>query len=177
MSLETKHVPEVRAYFSDTEVIVHPHVHWYLTNKAADAEENPPETLDQLRAYRPGAMRHAMAPALHPYVLLNFLPLSQLADKQVPLAVLFHRDIAPVVMIRHDWQVGFDTEDCQFLMERMDDCTNTPPERVLALFQQLEALSVGPLRATGSGIVTAESLVYLMYEVLGQTGVPGRWAI
>jgi hypothetical protein len=156
-------------------VTVHPHVYWYLANKATDAEEYPSEELGQLRADPSGAMRDEIALALHPYVLLKFLLFSEAGDKLVPLAVVFHRNIAPVIVIRHDWQVGLDTEGCEYLIELMDNCTNTPPEREVVLFQQLECFSIGRLRATGSGIATAESLVNLMHEVLGRAGFPGRW--
>jgi hypothetical protein len=154
---------------------VHPRVYWYLASKAGDVEENPLEELDRLRAEQSAAMRFEIAPALHPYVLLNFLLFSEAADKRVPLVVLFHRNIAPVIIIRHDWQAGLNAEDSQYLIELMNDCTNTPPEGELALFQRLECFSIGPLRATGSGIATAESLASLIYEVLGRADVPGLW--
>ena len=154
---------------------MHPHVYWYLANKAVDAEKYLSGELGQLRADPPGAMRDEIALALHPYVLLKFLPFSETGEKPVPLAVVFHRDSAPLIVIRHDWQVGLDTEDCECLIELMDNCTNTAPEGEVALFQQLECLSTGRLRATGSGIATAESLVNLMHEVLGRAGFPGRW--
>jgi hypothetical protein len=175
MGLEAKYVFGERASYSDTEVTVHPRVYWYLASKAADAEESPSEGLDLLRADQPGAVRDQMAPALHPYVLLNFLLFSEAADKRVPFAVLFHRNIAPVIIIRHDWQAGLNAEDSKYLIELMDDCTNTSPEQELALFKRLECFSIGPLRATGSGIATAESLASLIYEVLGRADVPGHW--
>ena len=167
-------MPGAIASFSDTEVTVHPRVYWYLANKAADSEEYPSEELGQLRADPSGAMRDEIALALHPYVLLKFLLFSEARNKLVPLAVIFHWNIAPVIVIRHDWQVGLATGDCEYLIELMDNCTNTPPEREVALFQQLECLSTGRLRATGSGIATAESLVNLMYEALGRASFPGR---
>jgi hypothetical protein len=174
MGFDNKHVSGVRACFSDTEVTVHPHVHLHSANKAADPDENPSGELDQLRSDRPGAMRYEMAPALHPYVLLNFLPLSEAADKRVPLAVVFHQNTVPIIMIRHNWQVSLDAEDREYLSEFMDHWMKTPPERVLVLFRQLECLSAGPIRATVSGIATAEGLENLMYAVLTHAGVRGQ---
>jgi hypothetical protein len=77
-------------------------------------------------------------------------------------------------MIRHNWQVRLDAEDSEYLGDFMDDWMKTPPERVLALFRQLECLSTGPIRATVSGIATAEGLENLMYAVLTPAGVRGQ---
>lgn len=176
MSLETKRVSGLRASFSGKEVIVHPHVHLYSANRAADTEKNPAEELDQLKADRSDAMRHEMTRALHPYVLLRFLPCSEAADKSVALAVIFHQHCVPLIMIRHEWQIGFDAEDRKYLAELMDDWARTPAEQLLALLRQLECLADGPLRTAGSGIATAEALEYLINTVLGNT-VPGRWTI
>jgi len=63
---------------------VHPHVYWYLANKAADAEKYPSGELGQLRADPPGAMRDEIALALHPYVLLKFLPFSETGKSGAP---------------------------------------------------------------------------------------------
>jgi hypothetical protein len=131
---------------------MHPDVYLYSANSAAGPDENPVEELDRLRADQSGAMRHEMVSALHPYVLLNFLPFSEAADKQVPLAVVFHQNIVPIIVIRHNWQVSLDAKDREYLSALMDDWMKTPPERVLVLFRQLECLSTGPIRATVSGI-------------------------
>jgi hypothetical protein len=48
----------------------------------------------------------------------------------------------------------------------MNGWMRTPPEQALILFRQLECLSAGPIRATVSGIATAEGLENLMYAVL-----------
>lgn len=156
---------------------MYPHVHLHSANKAADPDENPSGELDQLRSDRPDAMLCEMAPALHPYVLLNFLPLSEAADKPVPLAVVLHQNTVPIIIIRHDWQVSLNAEDRDYLSELMDDWMKTPPERVLALFRQLEYLSAGPIRATVSGMATAEGLENLMYAVLTHAGVLGQWTM
>jgi hypothetical protein len=174
MSFDNKHVSRVRAHFSDPEVTVRPQVHLHSANKAADPDGNPSGELDQLRSDRPGAMRYEMAPALHPYVLLNFLPLSEAAEKRVPFAVVFHQNTVPIIMIRHNWQVTLDAEDRDRLSELLDDWVKTPPEKVLALFRQLECLSTGPIRATVSGIVTAEGIENLMYAVLTPANIPGQ---
>lgn len=97
-------MPGAIASFSDTEVTVHPRVYWYLANKAADSEEYPSEELGQLRADPSGAMRDEIALALHPYVLLKFLLFSEARNKLVPLAVIFHWNIAPVIVIRPSGQ-------------------------------------------------------------------------
>ena len=150
------------------------HPHLYSANRAADPDENPAEEPDRLRAERSDLAQLEMAPALHPYVLLNFLPLSEAADKLVPLAVVFHQNTVPIIIIRHNWQVSLDAKDREYLSELMDDWMKTPSERVLILFRQLECLSVGPIRATVSGITTAEGLEHLMYAVLTHAGVPGQ---
>jgi hypothetical protein len=174
MSLETKRMSGVKASFSDTGVIMHPHVHLYSANRAADPEKYPFRELDQLIADRSDAMRHEIVPVLYPYVLLNFLPGSEVAANPLSLAVVFHLNSAPLIMIRYDWQVSLDAENREYLSKLMDDWMKTPPERVLALFRQLECLSVGPLRATVSGIATGEALEHLVYAVLGHAGDPGR---
>jgi hypothetical protein len=97
-------------------------------------------------------------------------------DKSLALAVVFHRNTIPIIMIRHNWQVGLDSEDLKYLAELMDDWARTPAEQLLALLRQLECLADGPLRTAGSGIATAEALEYLINTVLGNT-VPGRWTI
>jgi hypothetical protein len=155
-------------------VIVHPHVNLHSSAKEADSDENPFEELDQLRFDRPCTMRQELATDLHPYVLLNYLPLSKPADKPVPLAVVFHRNSAPIIIIRHNWQVSLDARDDKYLSELMDAWMSTPPERVLALFRQLERLSAGSLRATVSGIVRAEGLENLVCAVLGGGGAFGQ---
>jgi hypothetical protein len=174
MGSDTKQVSGVSAYFSDTEVTLRPQVHLHSAYKAADPDENPSEEQDQPSFDQPGAMPHEMAPILHPYVLLNFLPLSEASEKRVPVAVVFHQNTVPIIMIRHNWQERFDAEDCEYFGELMDDWMKTPPERVLALFRQLECLSAGPIRATVSGIATAEGLENLMYAVLTHSGGPGQ---
>lgn len=156
---------------------MHPHVRLYSANRAADNDENPAECLDQLGADRSDPIQLEMAPALHPYVMLNFLFYPEAADKLVPLAVVFHRNTFPTIIIRHDWQIGFNAEDRKYLAELMDDWARTPPERLLALFRQLECLSTGPIRTTVSGIATAEGLEHLMYAILGHAGVPEQWTI
>jgi hypothetical protein len=170
MSFETKCMSGVKTSFSDTEVIVHPHVHLSSANRAADAEKNPSGELDQLSADRSDAMRYEMGRTLHPYVLLNFLPCSEAAGRPLSLAVVFHLSSTPLIMIRYAWQTGLNDKDRESLIELMDDWTRASPERVLALFRQLECLSVGPIRATVSGIATAETLEHLMYAVLGNAG-------
>jgi hypothetical protein len=160
MSLETKRVCGVSATFSETEVTVHLH------------DENPAEWLDQLRGDPSDPIQLEMAPALHPYVMLKFLPYSEAADRLVPLAVVFHRNTIPIIIIRNDWQKGLNAEDRKSLAELMDDWERTPSERLLALFRQLECLSTGPIRATASGIATAEGLGNLTCAVLGHAGVP-----
>jgi len=169
-----KRASGVSTSFFESEVIVHSHFHLYSANRAADAEKNPPGEPDQLSADRSDTMRHEKAPALHPYVLLSFLPLSEAAEKRISLAVVFHQNTVPIIMIRHNWQVRLDAEDSEYLGDFMDDWMKTPPERVLALFRQLECLSTGPIRATVSGIATAEGLENLMYAVLTPAGVRGQ---
>ena len=169
-----KRVAGVRAAFSDTEVTMHPDL--YSTSSGADPDENPAEAPDQLRAGQSDPMQIAMARALYPYVLLRFLPCSEAVDKSLALAVVFHRNTIPIIMIRHNWQVGLDSEDLKYLAELMDDWARTPAEQLLALLRQLECLADGPLRTAGSGIATAEALEYLINTVLGNT-VPGRWTI
>jgi hypothetical protein len=174
MGLETKRMFGVRASFCETEVIVYPNVHLYSANRAADPDENLAGDLDQLRTDRSDPMQLKMARALHLYVLLKFLPGSAAADKPLALTVVFHHDIAPLIVIRHDWQTRLDAKNRKYLSKLMDDWTRTPPERVLALFRQLECLSIGPIRATVSGIATAETLEHLMYAVLRHAGAPGQ---
>jgi hypothetical protein len=175
MGLDAMHVSRVRASFFGKGVTVNPHM--YSANRAADPEENLSEELDQLREDRSDAIRLEMTRALYPYVLLRFLPCSEAAEKPVALAAIFHQNIVPLVMIRHDWQTGLDANDREYLIEFMDEWTRTPPNRVLALFRQLECLSIGPIRATVSGIATAEALEHLMYAVLGHAGAPRRWTM
>jgi hypothetical protein len=143
---------------------VHPHVRLYSANRAADPDEIPAEWLDQSRADRSDQMQLEMAPDLHLYVLLKFFPGSGAADKSLAHAVVFHQNTGPMIIIRHDWQVGLDSKDRQYLAELIDDWARTPPERLLALFRQLESLSVGQLRATDSGVATAEVLEYLIRQ-------------
>ena len=171
MSLETKRVSGVRATLSDTEVTVHPHVRLYSANREADHDEIPAEWLDQLRTDRSDPMPLEMAPALLPYVILHFLPDSEAADKLVPLAVVFRRNTVPIIIIRHNWQIGLNVEDHKYLAELMDDWKRKPFKQLLSLFRQLECLSVGPITTTVSGLVTAEGLGNLTYTVLGQAGV------
>jgi hypothetical protein len=151
---------------------VYPHVRLYSTNSAADDDENPTQWLDQLRADRSDPMQLEMVPALLPYVILHFLPDSEAADKLVPLAVVFRRNTVPIIIIHHNWQIGLNVENHKYLAELMDDWEGTPFKQLLALFRQLERLSVGPIRATVSGLVTAEGLGNLTYTVLRQAGVP-----
>ena len=151
---------------------MHPHVRLYLANRAADDDENPAEWRDQLRVDRSDPMQLGMAPALHPYVMLNFLPYSEAADKLVHLAVVFHRNTVPIIIICDDWQIGLNADDRKYVTELIDDWERTPSERLLALFRQLERLSAGPIRATVSGIATEEGLGNLTYAVLGYAGVP-----
>ncbi len=159
------------------EVTVRPHLHLYSPNRAAHSEDIPAGEPDQLRVNRSDAMCSEMAGFLHPYVLLNFLSSSEAADKPLALAVIFHQDLVPIIVIRHDWQMDLDAEDREYLIELMDDWARTPPERVLALFRQLEGLSIGPLRATDTGIATAEALEFLMYAILGRGRDPGQWTM
>jgi hypothetical protein len=174
MGLETKRAPEVRAYFSDTEVTVHPHLYLHSAGKATNPDENRSEEQEQLSDDRPGEMQQGRAPSLHPYVLLNFSSNSEVGGKFLPVAVVFHQHTIPIIMIRHNWQVTLDAEDREYLIELLDDWVKTPPERVLALLRQLECLSAGPIRATVSGTATAEGLENLMYAVLTHAGVSGE---
>src|ERR1700677_81051 len=103
MTFETRRMSGVRTSFSDTEVIVHPHVHLSSANRPADAEKNPSGELDQPSADRSDAMRHEIGRTLNPYVLLNFLPCSETADKTLSLAVVFHLSSAPLIIIRYSW--------------------------------------------------------------------------
>lgn len=151
---------------------MYPHMRLYSANRAADDDENPAQWLDQLRADRSDPTQLEMAPALLPYVILHFLPDSEAADKLVPLAVVFHRNTVPKIIIRHNWQIGLNAEGHKYLAELMDDWERTPFKQLLALFRQLECLSAGPIRATVSGLVTAEGLGNLTYTVLGQAGIP-----
>jgi len=148
---------------------VHPHVHLYSAERANDDDENPSEWLS---ADRSDPMQLETPPGLHPYVMLNFLPYSETAEKPVPLAVVFHRNTVPIIIIRHNWQIGLNVEDHKYLAELMDDWKRKPFKQLLSLFRQLECLSVGPITTTVSGLVTAEGLGNLAYTVLGQAGVP-----
>lgn len=149
------------------------HILLHSSGKAANPDENPSGELDKLRSDRPGAMPYEMAPALHPYVLLNFSSNSEVACKSLPLAVVFRQNTVPIIIIRHNWQVSLDAKDRDYLSELLDDWMRTPPERVLALFRELECLSAGPITTTAFGIATAESLDQLMYAVLERAGVLG----
>ena len=152
------------------------HPHSYSANGAADPNENPAEEPDRLRADRSDLAQPEMARALYPYVQLKFLPRSEAPDKLLAIAVVFHRNTVPIIMIRYNWQAGLDSNDLKYLAELMDDWARTPAERLLALFRQLECLSIGPLITTGSGIAAPEALEYLMNTVLG-SGVPDQWTI
>jgi hypothetical protein len=174
-SIEKKSVPGVGAISFDTEVTVNLHIRLSSADKEADPDENSAEELDQLKAKPSNPVQFESARALYPYVQLEYLPSLQATDRLLALGVVFHRNTVPIIMIRYNWQIEFDAEDRKYLTELMDGWTNTPPERLLALFHQLESLSIGPLRATGSGVATAEALEHLMYAVLGHAGVPGQW--
>jgi hypothetical protein len=150
--------------------------HLSSTDRAADPDENPAEGPNRLRADQLDPAQHEGARALYPYVLLRFLPGSKTVDKLLAIAVLFHRNSVPIIMIRHNWQAGLDSNDLKYLAELMDDWARTPAERMLALFRQLECLSIGPLRTSGSGVATAEALEYLMNTVLGNA-VSGQLTI
>ena len=133
--------------------------------------------MDHLSADRSDAIFSEMVRGLYPYVLLMFLPCSESAYKSVCLAVVFQLGGAPLIMIRHDWQIGFDAKDQRYLTELMDVWTKTPPEEVIALFLQLECLSVGPIKATVSGMATSETVERLTSDLLGRAAVSGQWTM
>jgi hypothetical protein len=174
MTFEMKCMSGVTTSFSDTEVTVYTHVHLSSANRTAADEKNSSDEVDQLSDDRLDAMQQGGAPSLHPYVLLNFSFNSEVGCKFLPVAVVFHKNTVPIIMIRHNWQVSLDAENREYLSEVLDNWMKTPPERVLALFRQLESLSTGPIRVTVSGIATAEGLEHLMYAVLTHAGVRGQ---